>query len=199
MLRQLGKIFSHVSRQWTSPEGNNLFNHIRYISATAIRSGKLEKAQQEEKEKKLILHSDEYFQQFSDQAKNQALFKSAVDCYLQKENTYRRGHVEFAYASIKRMKDFGSNKDLSSYKKILEVFPKFKMIPKNTWQAEMMHYPKQQQCAIDIMDEMERNGEFFNFKSPKDKYLLFFFSCCISFCSCKSDFNKILIWNFTIC
>lgn len=158
MLRQLGKIFSHVSRQWTSPEGNNLFNHIRYISATAIRSGKLEKAQQEEKEKKLILHSDEYFQQFSDQAKNQALFKSAVDCYLQKENTYRRGHVEFAYASIKRMKDFGSNKDLSSYKKILEVFPKFKMIPKNTWQAEMMHYPKQQQCAIDIMDEMERNA-----------------------------------------
>lgn len=81
-----------------------------------------------------------------------------MDCYLQKENIYRRGHVEFAYASLKRMKDFGCDKDLSSYKKILEVFPKFRMIPKNTWQAEMMHYPKQQQCAIDIMDEMERNA-----------------------------------------
>ena len=152
-----------MSRQWTLLEGNNFTDPIRNISTSAIRPGKLEKAQQEEKEKKLILHSDEYFQQFSDQAKSRALFKSAVDCYLQKENVYRRGHVEFAYAALKRMEDFGSAKDLSSYKKIMEVFPKYKMIPKNTWQAEMMHYPKQQQCAIDIMDEMERNGKFYNY------------------------------------
>lgn len=159
LLRHLIRNFAGVSKQWTTViEGTYPPDQTRKISTTAIWMGKLEKAKQEAKEKKLILHSDDYFQQYSDQKKNQALFKAAVDCYLMKENVYRRGHVEFVYAALKRMKDFGSAKDLSSYKKIMEVFPKYKMIPKSTWQAEMMHYPKQQQCAIDIMEEMEKNA-----------------------------------------
>lgn len=71
---------------------------------------------------------------------------------------FRRGHVEFIYAALSRMKDFETNRDLDTYKKLLEVFPKGKMIPTNVWQVEMMHYPKQQQCCIDVLDQMEANG-----------------------------------------
>ena len=44
------------------------------------------------------------------------------------------------------------------YKALIEVFPKEKMVPRSVWQVEFMHYPKQQQCAIDLMDQMEDNG-----------------------------------------
>ena len=37
--------------------------------------------------------------------------------------------------------------------------PKEKMVPTNQFQAMFMHYPKQQQCAIDVLEQMERNGE----------------------------------------
>ncbi|ESO07253.1 hypothetical protein HELRODRAFT_76513, partial [Helobdella robusta] len=70
----------------------------------------------------------------------------------------RRGHVEFLYAALKRMSDFNAHQDIETYKKLLSVFPKYKMIPKNVWQVEFMHYPKQQQCCIDILDYMESQG-----------------------------------------
>lgn len=132
---------------------------VRTLSLSSLRYGKKEKQEQIDKEKRLIIHSQDYFDQFGEKEKNRAMFKAAVDGYVIKENVYRRGHVEFAYAAMNKLKEFGSERDLSSYKKILEVFPKYKMIPKNAWQVEMMHYPKQQQCAIDILDTMEHNGK----------------------------------------
>lgn len=45
------------------------------------------------------------------------------------------------------------------YKKLLDLFPKGKMIPTNVFQVEFMHYPKQQQCAIDCLEQMETNGK----------------------------------------
>lgn len=70
----------------------------------------------------------------------------------------RRGHVEFIYAAMRHMEEFGVNKDLEAYKNLLNVFPKGKFIPQNNIQAEFMHYPKQQQCAIDLLEQMEDNG-----------------------------------------
>ncbi|XP_014777169.1 evolutionarily conserved signaling intermediate in Toll pathway, mitochondrial isoform X1 [Octopus bimaculoides] len=131
---------------------------FRTLSLSSLKYGKKEKQEQIEKEKRLIIHSQDYFDQFAEKEKNRAMFKAAVDGYIIKENVYRRGHVEFAYAAVNKLKAFGSERDLSSYKKILEVFPKYKMIPKNAWQVEMMHYPKQQQCVIDMLDTMERNA-----------------------------------------
>lgn len=71
----------------------------------------------------------------------------------------RRGHVEFIYAALARMKEFGVHKDLESYKALVEVLPKGKFIPTNIFQAEFMHYPKQQQCAVDLLEQMEDNGK----------------------------------------
>lgn len=70
----------------------------------------------------------------------------------------RRGHVEFIYAALAQMKEFGVHKDLEVYKALLDIFPKGKFIPSNIFQAEFMHYPKQQQCAVDLLEQMENNG-----------------------------------------
>ncbi|XP_067673383.1 evolutionarily conserved signaling intermediate in Toll pathway, mitochondrial-like [Haliotis asinina] len=89
---------------------------------------------------------------------NKMSFEIAVDMYIAKESVYRRGHVEFLYSALRRMKDFKVANDLATYKKLLEIFPPEKMIPKSSWQVELMHYPRQQQCAIDLMEQMEDNG-----------------------------------------
>lgn len=72
----------------------------------------------------------------------------------------RRGHVEFIYAALGRMKEFGVQKDLEVYKALVDVLPKGKFIPTNIFQAEFMHYPKQQQCAVDLLEQMEDNSKF---------------------------------------
>lgn len=73
-------------------------------------------------------------------------------------DVHRRGHVEFIYSALKHMEMYGVLKDLEVYKALIDVFPKGKMIPTNIFQAEFMHYPKQQQCAIDLLEQMEDNG-----------------------------------------
>ncbi|KAF5281229.1 hypothetical protein FQR65_LT14822 [Abscondita terminalis] len=75
-----------------------------------------------------------------------------------KRDIYRRGHVEFIYSALKNMKDFNVEKDLDVYKALIDVLPKGKFIPTNMFQAEFMHYPKQQQCAIDLLEQMEDNA-----------------------------------------
>lgn len=77
-------------------------------------------------------------------------------------DTRRRGHVEFIYAALGRMKEFGVQKDLEVYKALVEVLPKGKMVPDNVFQAEFMHYPKQQQCAVDLLEQMEDNGTLYS-------------------------------------
>lgn len=75
------------------------------------------------------------------------------------KNVHRRNHVEFIYAALKNMESYGVLKDLQVYKALVDVMPKGKMIPTNIFQAEFMHYPKQQQCIIDLLEQMEDNGE----------------------------------------
>ena len=55
------------------------------------------------------------------------------------------------------MEKFGVHKDLGTYRKLMEVFPKGKMIPENRLQGDFFHYPKQQQCATSLLHKMELN------------------------------------------
>ncbi|XP_013200001.1 evolutionarily conserved signaling intermediate in Toll pathway, mitochondrial [Amyelois transitella] len=90
--------------------------------------------------------------------------KKDKETYLQvikmfeERDTRRRGHVEFIYAALARMKEFGVQKDLEVYKALVDVLPKGKFIPQNIFQSEFMHYPKQQQCAVDLLEQMEDNS-----------------------------------------
>lgn len=72
---------------------------------------------------------------------------------------YRSGHVEFINTAIKHMDEFGVNEDLETYKRLIQVLPAGKFVPQNYIQSEFMHYPKHQQCIIDLLQKMEDNGK----------------------------------------
>ncbi|KAK7500838.1 hypothetical protein BaRGS_00008082 [Batillaria attramentaria] len=112
-----------------------------------------------ETQRNLLVKSSSLFDELAAKRKVDKLtFNTALELYISKESLYRRGHVEFIYAAMQNMERFGVHRDLSVYKALLEVFPKGKLAARTVWQVEFMHFPKQQQCAIDLMDQMEDFG-----------------------------------------
>lgn len=96
------------------------------------------------------------FENIKEKTKNTYL--EMIKIFVDNSSVHRRGHVEFIYAALKNMEEFGVHKDLQVYKALIDVLPKGKFIPTNIFQAEFMHYPKQQQCIIDLLQQMEDNG-----------------------------------------
>lgn len=89
--------------------------------------------------------------------KNRETFLTMVKLF-ETRDVHRRNHVEFIRAALKVMREYGVHRDLAVYKQLIDIMPKGKMIPTNLFQAEFVHYPKQQQCIIDLLDQMEENG-----------------------------------------
>ncbi|KAK5974723.1 Evolutionarily conserved signaling intermediate in Toll pathway mitochondrial [Trichostrongylus colubriformis] len=106
-------------------------------------------------EENSLIHIDERFQSVPPPKRNKETFLAAVATF--KENKHR-GHVEFINTALKYLKDYGIHKDLDVYKVLLNVFPKGKMIPQNSFQRIFLHYPMQQQCCVKVLDEMEWHG-----------------------------------------
>lgn len=90
------------------------------------------------------------------QEKNKNTFLDMLRMY--KMEKYRSGHVEFINTALKHLDEFGVNEDLETYKKLIQVLPAGKFVPQNYLQSEYMHYPKHQQCIIDVLQKMEDNG-----------------------------------------
>ncbi|KAL8603686.1 hypothetical protein ACOMHN_017183 [Nucella lapillus] len=130
---------------------------IRFIHSSRPLCGRDDRSL--ETTKHLVAKSAGMFEELAmKRTADKLTFCSALEMYVAKEKVYRRGHVEFIYASMQNMEKFGVHRDLTVYKALLDVFPKEKMVPRSVWQVEFMHYPKQQQCAIDLMDQMEDYG-----------------------------------------
>lgn len=127
---------------------NNLSLSRRYISNT-IKLKKKNDSTAKALVPKSIFDSVE--------VKNKQSFEDMLTIF-EGRDIHRKGHVEFIYAALKNMKDFGVHKDLETYKKLIDVLPKGKFVAANLLQAEFMHYPKQQQCIIDLLEQMENNG-----------------------------------------
>lgn len=109
-------------------------------------------------EKQLVIHD-----LFSDaKDKNKKTYMEMIKLF-EKHDNQKRGHVEFIYAALRYMEEYGVNKDLEVYKSLLEVLPKGRFVPTNLLQAEYMHYPKQQKCAVDLLEKMEDNSEIHGF------------------------------------
>ncbi|KAL8164590.1 UNVERIFIED_CONTAM: hypothetical protein K2H54_054024 [Gekko kuhli] len=89
--------------------------------------------------------------------KTKATFQEALDIFC-KRDIRRRGHVEFIYVALRKMKEFGVESDIAVYNKILDVFPKEVFIPQNFIQRMYNHYPRQQECGIQVLEQMETNG-----------------------------------------
>lgn len=102
-----------------------------------------------------VLVKIDSFENVTDKNKNSYLDMVKI---FHNRDVHRRGHVEFIYSALRNMESFGVHKDLEVYKSLIDVLPKGKFIPTNIFQAEFMHYPKQQQCAIDLLQQMEDNG-----------------------------------------
>ncbi|XP_044299527.1 evolutionarily conserved signaling intermediate in Toll pathway, mitochondrial [Varanus komodoensis] len=97
------------------------------------------------------------FKKVSAEAKTKATFLQALDIFC-KRDIRRRGHVEFIYAALKKMPEFGVERDINVYNKILDVFPKEVFVPRNFIQRMFNYYPRQQECGIQVLEQMENYG-----------------------------------------
>ncbi|XP_028851507.1 evolutionarily conserved signaling intermediate in Toll pathway, mitochondrial [Denticeps clupeoides] len=110
----------------------------------------------EKKEKSLVTY-DELFEQVARDAKSKATFNRVVDIFS-KRDVRRRGHVEFIYAALKKMPEFGVERDIAVYNKLLDVFPKEVLVARNFIQRMFNHYPRQQECGVQVLEQMENYG-----------------------------------------
>uniref|UniRef100_A0AAZ3RRY1 ECSIT signaling integrator n=1 Tax=Oncorhynchus tshawytscha TaxID=74940 RepID=A0AAZ3RRY1_ONCTS len=90
-------------------------------------------------------------------AKTKATFNEVVDVFS-KRGIWRRGHVEFIYAALKKVPEFGVERNLIVYNKLLDVFPKEVFVPRNFIQCMFNHYPRQQECGVHLLEQMENYG-----------------------------------------
>lgn len=112
----------------------------------------------EEKDRQIVKKEQHFFSNVETAKRNRETFKKAVLKFNKRGDKYKRGHVEFINASMSYMEKFNAHKHLEVYKLMLDCFPKGTMIAKTVWQIEFSHYPKQQQCCIDLLDYMESHG-----------------------------------------
>lgn len=104
-----------------------------------------------------LVTDEDLFEQVAREAKTKAMFNKVIDVFT-KRDIRRRGHVEFIYAALKKMPEFGVQNDLAVYNKLLDVFPKEVFVPRNFIQRMFNHYPRQQECGVEVLEQMENNG-----------------------------------------
>ncbi|XP_073743877.1 evolutionarily conserved signaling intermediate in Toll pathway, mitochondrial isoform X3 [Callorhinus ursinus] len=106
--------------------------------------------------KALTLH-EELFQQTLEGARDKANFVRAVQNFGQ-HNVHKRGHVDFIYLALRKMREYGVERDLAVYNLLLDIFPKEVFRPRSIFQSMFIHYPRQQECGIAVLEQMESHG-----------------------------------------
>uniref|UniRef100_A0A8R1E1C3 Evolutionarily conserved signaling intermediate in Toll pathway, mitochondrial n=1 Tax=Caenorhabditis japonica TaxID=281687 RepID=A0A8R1E1C3_CAEJA len=102
-----------------------------------------------------LVHVEKQFEAVIPEKRDKDAFMAAIAMFKEKRG---RTHVEFINTALKYVKEYGVHKDLDTYKNLLDVFPKGKMIPQTAFQKIFLHYPQQQNCAVKVLDEMEWHG-----------------------------------------
>ncbi|KFO28781.1 evolutionarily conserved signaling intermediate in Toll pathway, mitochondrial [Fukomys damarensis] len=100
--------------------------------------------------------------------RDKASFVRAVQSFEQ-HNVHKRGHVDFIYLALRKMREYGVERDLAAYNLLLDIFPKEVFRPRNFIQQIFLHYPRQQECGVAVLDQMESNGVMPN---KETKFLL---------------------------
>ncbi|CAH6858017.1 evolutionarily conserved signaling intermediate in Toll pathway, mitochondrial [Phodopus roborovskii] len=103
-----------------------------------------------------VLH-EELFTPSANGEQDKASFLRAVRSFGE-HSVRKRGHVDFIYLALRKMPEFGVERDLSVYNLLLDVFPKEVFRPRNIIQRIFVHYPRQQECGIAVLEQMERHG-----------------------------------------
>lgn len=125
---------------------------------TSVPAAELFNEDKKKKNSSALTHLD-LFDHVGGTFKTKAAFQKAVDVFV-KGDVRRRGHVEFIYAALKKMPEFGVERDLAVYNKLLDVFPKEVFVPRNFIQRMFNHYPRQQECGVQLLEQMENYGEY---------------------------------------
>ncbi|CAM9919774.1 unnamed protein product [Lampetra fluviatilis] len=89
--------------------------------------------------------------------RTKAAFTSVIESFC-RDDPRRRGHVDFVYAALRCMRDYGVHRDIAVYNRLLDIIPKGVFVPRNVIQRTFNHYPRQQQCGIAVLEQMENYG-----------------------------------------
>lgn len=84
-------------------------------------------------------------------------FVDTVEDYKNIRKVKRFGYAEFIGAALPAMKEFGVEKDLSSYKALMRVFPAGAFLPSSKFASGFYPHFMQQRAAMDILCQMEEN------------------------------------------
>ena len=84
-------------------------------------------------------------------------FALALNEFLVREK-YRRGHVAFIRIAMQRMDEFGLEKDLVTYNRILDIFPRGRFAPKSMIDAFWPRSTPQLELCLELLTKMEENG-----------------------------------------
>ena len=71
---------------------------------------------------------------------------------------YRRGHVHFIRLALHRMNEFGLEKDVLTYNRMLDIFPKGKFIARRMLDALWPRSLPQLELALELLTKMEEHG-----------------------------------------
>ncbi|VCW97641.1 unnamed protein product [Gulo gulo] len=106
---------------------------------------------------KALAFHEELFQRAPEGTRDKADFVRAVQNFGQ-HNVHKRGHVDFIYLALRKMREFGVERDLAVYNLLLDVFPKEVFRPRSIFQRMFIHYPRQQECGVAVLEQMENHG-----------------------------------------
>lgn len=88
---------------------------------------------------------------------NREQFGLVLKEFMSREK-YRRGHVSFINMALARMEEFQLEKDLLTYNRILDVFPKGRYKPKRLLDALWPRPLPQTELALELLTRMEDNN-----------------------------------------
>lgn len=71
---------------------------------------------------------------------------------------YRKGHVAFIRTAMRRMEDFGLDKDLDTYNKLIDIFPRGRFAPNRLLDAFWPRSTPQLELCLEILTKMEEKG-----------------------------------------
>ncbi|CAF0705802.1 unnamed protein product [Brachionus calyciflorus] len=110
----------------------------------------------EERNKSAIVFYEEYFDKNTKQ-KDRDNFMSALEAF-RVTNPTKNLYLDFIYGALLKMKEYNAHTHLEAYRKLMEIFPIGPIKCLTKWQRDNMHFPRHQNCAIQILEQMERNG-----------------------------------------
>ena len=88
---------------------------------------------------------------------NREQFALVLKEFMAREK-YRKGHVSFIKLALHRMDEFGLEKDLLTYNRLLDIFPKGRFVARRMLDAIWPRSLPQMELALELLTKMEEQG-----------------------------------------